>query len=797
MNKRLLSLLLALVMVMILLPATAWAAEGATSVTVGGTSVVNSTYWKSNDAGGITSEGADSTNYTVKYEPGPTPTLTLKDAVITSTTASGIETNGDLTIILEGTSTIDDDIIACGVNVGGTLTILGDGALTAKACTSFKAGVLSYGLYAQVDIIIHGNATVQATGGQGNTSAGICSLNNITISNNATVTAVGQTATVQSNGLLSRDGKITISGGTVTAKSTSTTGTARAMNKTPDLNDYNSYQWRTAESDEFTTTEFTEASMQTYVEIKPYTPTTYTVTLPTGAGYTATAQGESTSPVVSGGSYSFTITISDGYHESDGFTVKANDVELIPTDGVYTINNITTNQNVTVEGVEQDTYTVTLPTGTGYTATAQGESTSPVVSGGNYSFTVTISDGYHKDDDFAVKANGTVLTPTGNVYTINNITTNQNVTVEGVDQNTPSPTTYTVTVNGCYATTSGAGSYTEDDLVTIDAGSRSNYTFTGWTMTGGTATLADASSTRTTFTMPAGDVTLTANWRYNGGGGSGGGSSSNYYSIPATAGDGGTISPSGRVRAGQSRTFIITPEEGYVIADVLVDGVSVGAVSEYTFEDVRERHTIEAVFIEAPPAEPEETTPDTGVWTNPFTDVSEDAWYYNDVRYAYEYGLIRGTAVDRFGPQIPTNRGMMVTILWRLEGAPEASGSMPFTDVAAGKYYEAAVKWATENGIVSGYSATGFGPEDGITREQLAAILCGYAAYKGRDVSARDDLSAFEDRTSDWALESVQWAVAEGLLGGKGNGMLDLRAGAGRAECAAILKRFIEKYELM
>ncbi len=185
------------------------------------------------------------------------------------------------------------------------------------------------------------------------------------------------------------------------------------------------------------------------------------------------------------------------------------------------------------------------------------------------------------------------------------------------------------------------------------------------------------------------------------------------------------------------------------------------------------------------------------MWTNPFADVSEDAWYCNDVRYACEHGLIRGTAADRFGPQIPTNRGMMVTILWRLEGAPEASGSMPFTDVAAGKYYEAAVKWATENGIVSGYSATGFGPEDGITREQLAAILCGYAAYKGRDVSARDDLSAFEDRTSDWALESVQWAVAEGLLGGKGNGMLDLRAGAGRAECAAILKRFIEKYELM
>lgn len=179
---------------------------------------------------------------------------------------------------------------------------------------------------------------------------------------------------------------------------------------------------------------------------------------------------------------------------------------------------------------------------------------------------------------------------------------------------------------------------------------------------------------------------------------------------------------------------------------------------------------------------------------NPFTDVSEDDWFYNAVSFVNENGLMTGTGKATFSPQADTSRGMIVTILWRLEGEPVAEKPFTFTDVGDGKWYYKAVAWAAENGIVDGYSADKFGPEDNITREQMAKILCSYAAYKSYDVSARGDLSAFTDSPSGWALEYVQWAVAEGLIQGKGNAILDPLGKTKRSECAAILQRFIEKH---
>jgi hypothetical protein len=179
---------------------------------------------------------------------------------------------------------------------------------------------------------------------------------------------------------------------------------------------------------------------------------------------------------------------------------------------------------------------------------------------------------------------------------------------------------------------------------------------------------------------------------------------------------------------------------------------------------------------------------------NPFTDVSEDDWFYNAVSFVNENGLMTGTGEATFSPQADTSRGMIVTILWRLEGEPVAEKPFTFIDVGDGKWYYKAVAWAAENGIVDGYSADKFGPEDNITREQMAKILCSYAAYKSYDVSARGDLSAFTDSPSGWALEYMQWAVAEGLLQGKGNALLDPRGNTKRSECAAILQRFIEKH---
>jgi hypothetical protein len=184
----------------------------------------------------------------------------------------------------------------------------------------------------------------------------------------------------------------------------------------------------------------------------------------------------------------------------------------------------------------------------------------------------------------------------------------------------------------------------------------------------------------------------------------------------------------------------------------------------------------------------------TSTQVNPFTDVNEDDWFYNAVSFVNENGLMTGTGETTFSPAANTSRGMIVTILWRLEGEPVAEKPFTFTDVGDGKWYYKAVAWAAENGIVDGYSADKFGPEDNITREQMAKILCSYAAYKSYDVSARGDLSAFTDSPSGWALEYVQWAVAEGLIQGKDNAILDPLGKTKRSECAAILQRFIEKH---
>jgi len=178
-------------------------------------------------------------------------------------------------------------------------------------------------------------------------------------------------------------------------------------------------------------------------------------------------------------------------------------------------------------------------------------------------------------------------------------------------------------------------------------------------------------------------------------------------------------------------------------------------------------------------------------WENPFADVIESDWFYDAVRFVHENGLMVGTDKSTFGSQDIASRGMIVTILWRLEGEPASEYPMTFTDVAEDKWYYKAIAWAVEKGIVDGYNTLHFGPDDDITREQMGKILYRFATYKRYDVNSRDDLSAFTDSPSDWAMESVQWAVAEKIIQGKGFNLLDLQAGVKRCECAEILQRFI------
>lgn len=178
-----------------------------------------------------------------------------------------------------------------------------------------------------------------------------------------------------------------------------------------------------------------------------------------------------------------------------------------------------------------------------------------------------------------------------------------------------------------------------------------------------------------------------------------------------------------------------------------------------------------------------------------FADVPSGSWYYDDVAYVYDTGLMTGLTATAFGPNLSTTRGMIVTILWRMENEPAAKHGCPFADVRRGSYYEQAIAWASENGIVTGFDASTFAPDRAITREQLAAILFRFAAYRGMDaVTLRENLSSFQDQAaiSAYAVSALNWAVGEGLMQGTGD-KLEPTGSATRAQVAAMLRRFIQR----
>ena len=184
---------------------------------------------------------------------------------------------------------------------------------------------------------------------------------------------------------------------------------------------------------------------------------------------------------------------------------------------------------------------------------------------------------------------------------------------------------------------------------------------------------------------------------------------------------------------------------------------------------------------------------------NPFTDVSEKDWFYNDAMFVYKNGLMLGTSKTLFSPHGTVTRGMMATILWRMEGSLAPKGENSFTDVEAGRWYADAITWAAENGIFAGYSMDKFGPDDPITREQLTAIFYRYADYKGYKLTVTENLDKFEDadKITDYAKMVMQWAVGNGLIKGKSENLLDPQGTATRAEISAMLHRFIEKAKPM
>ena len=243
-------------------------------------------------------------------------------------------------------------------------------------------------------------------------------------------------------------------------------------------------------------------------------------------------------------------------------------------------------------------------------------------------------------------------------------------------------------------------------------------------------------------------------------------------------GKNGTVEPKLTFQhIGKSVTFTFKPDTGYKVKDVKVDGKSVGAVKTYTIDKLTVSTRIEVEFTNG---------------KLPFTDVRESDWFYEDVAFAYENGLFAGTSDTTFSPNASMTRAMLVTVLYRLEGQPAVNGRSGFSDVQYNGYYEDAVTWAADNGIVNGTSASTFSPNANVTREQMAAILYRYAQYKKYNTAASSSLNGFTDHASvsGYAAASLEWAVAEKLVNGSA-GKLMPTGNATRAQVAAILHRFV------
>ena len=354
-------------------------------------------------------------------------------------------------------------------------------------------------------------------------------------------------------------------------------------------------------------------------------------------------------------------------------------------------------------------------------------------------------------------------------------------------------TLYTVTVNGSYAQTTGAGSYAKDAAVTIDAGTRSGYTFKGWTSED-SVTFANAGSKQTTFTMPDRNVTVTANWKKKSSGGS-----VFFWDLKFDTNGGSKIDTVTEWEYSTIDLDEYVPEkEGYKFVGWYADEDLTKEIDEvYLTQDTTVYAKWEKIEEEVPeePEEVEETEEIKETETISFLDVEESDWFYEAVSYAVENGLMSGMSEDIFAPNTPLTREMLAVILWNLEGNPTPNEVAPFLDVTSDKYYANAIAWANENGIVAGYGNT-FGVRDPITREQFAVMLYNYAQYQGYDVSVGEDTNilsytdAFD--ISNYAYPAMQWACGAGIMSGNDDGTLNPQGKATRAEAATMLMNFCE-----
>ena len=277
--------------------------------------------------------------------------------------------------------------------------------------------------------------------------------------------------------------------------------------------------------------------------------------------------------------------------------------------------------------------------------------------------------------------------------------------------------------------------------------------------------------------------------------GSSGSSGTTTYKVTTSAVSNGSVKTSVSAAAkGATVTLTLSPDKGYTLDKLTVTDASGNSISTtkksdtvYTFTMPASQVKVGVTYVKEDSTVVEPTTS--------FTDVTSTDWFAEAVKYVADKGMMNGTSKTTFGPKSGTTRGMIVTVLYRLENEPSTSATS-FTDVASDAYYANAVAWANANSVVSGYGNGKFGPNDSITREQLAAILYRYAQYKKYNVSVGEDTNImdFDDvrQISSYAVPAIQWACGAGVMTGKSTTTLDPKGGATRAEVAAMLMRFCE-----
>lgn len=506
----------------------------------------------------------------------------------------------------------------------------------------------------------------------------------------------------------------------------------------------------------------------------------------------------------------FEIQPDNGYMLTEVEVTGGFDEEIENDDGSLTCIIYEITDNIEISALAQKLYSITTDVNTGGNVVINKDK---ALEGEEINISAYPSENYifkGWEGTYVDKTSGSAIEGNVNLDNENALTTkftmpNGDVTIDATFEYVP-PTVYyniTSTLSSGGNVVLSKNSAAKDEDVTITAVANANYVFNGWKVTYITNTdtiteiaLANSKAPTQSFQMVAANVTVTATFKYvppfnppDGGGGGGGVAPVITFTITASTGIGGKITPeSATIEAGGSQTFNIAPQEGYEISDVLVNGKSVGAVTSYMFSDVSEDSTIKALFAKK-------------ALTFDFTDVNTKDWFFEAVKFVVDLGLFKGTTENTYSPYASMTRGMFVTVFGRLYEYMnnvnlESVEGFTFKDVSANQYYAPSVKWASDNNIVSGYGEEGFKPDNPITREQIVAIIYRFAIYANLDTSISSDITGFSDgnSTSEWAREAMRWAVGANLISGRTDGTLDPQGNIQRCEVAAILQRFFVNF---